>query len=74
MKIEFKDYGNEASVIITSTVFEFRRHNRVVDTALFLTPEATSNNSGFFMMKTVLSGKTQHASWAYRIALREMNR
>ncbi|HGA5699003.1 TPA: hypothetical protein ACIS09_001658 [Salmonella enterica subsp. enterica serovar Birkenhead] len=74
MKIEFQDYGAEASVIITSTVFELRKHNRVVDTAMFLTPEVASNNSGFFIMKTVLSGKTQHASRAYRIALREMNR
>lgn len=74
MNIEFKEYGDEACVIITSTVFEFRKHNRVVDTAMFLTPEVASNNSGFFMMKTVLSGKAQHASRAYRIALQEMNR
>ncbi|EAP0942968.1 hypothetical protein B7802_07395 [Salmonella enterica] len=74
MNIVFHDRGAVANVIITSTVFEFRKHNRVVDTTLFLTPEVTSNNSGFFMMKTVLSGKTQYASRAYRIALREMNR
>lgn len=72
MKIEFKDYGAEAAVIITSTVFEFRKHNKVVDTALFLTPEVTSCSSGLFIIKTVISGKTPHASRAYRIALQEM--
>lgn len=38
MKIEFNDKGVIASVTITSTVFEFRLHNRAVDTALFLAP------------------------------------
>ncbi|ECD1621475.1 TPA: hypothetical protein N3A08_003567 [Salmonella enterica subsp. salamae serovar 9,46:z4,z24:z39:z42] len=74
MKIQYQDYGAVANVVITSTLFELRKHNRVVDTVLFLTPEVISNNSGFFMMKTVLSGKTPHASRAYKIALREMNR
>lgn len=35
MKIEYQDYGAVANIVITSTVFEFRKHNRVVDTALF---------------------------------------
>ena len=34
MKIDFKDYGAVAAVTITSTIFEFRKHNRVVDATL----------------------------------------
>ncbi|EIW3593915.1 TPA: hypothetical protein G9F11_002922 [Salmonella enterica] len=74
MKIEFQDYGAVANIVITSTVFEFRKHNRVVDAVLFLTPEVVSKNSGFFIMKSVLSGKTPHASRAYRIAQQEAKR
>lgn len=31
MKIEYQDYGAVANIVITSTVFEFRKHNRVLD-------------------------------------------
>lgn len=65
MKIDYQDYGSVANIVITSTVFEFRRHNRAIDVALLLTPEMTSNSSGFFIMKTVLSGHTKHALRAY---------
>ncbi|WP_448945655.1 hypothetical protein, partial [Klebsiella michiganensis] len=54
MKIEYQDYGSDANIVVTSTVFEFRRHNRAIDVALFLVPGMTSNSSGFFIMKTVL--------------------
>ncbi|EIP3425396.1 hypothetical protein LSE82_004178 [Salmonella enterica] len=74
MKIEFQDNGTLANVVITSTVFELRKHNRVVDTVLFLTPEVVSKNSGFFIMKSVLSGKVPHALRAYRIAQQEAMR
>lgn len=37
MKFGYQDFGAVASITITSTIFEFRKHNRVVDTALFLT-------------------------------------
>lgn len=33
MKIEYQDYGAVANVVLTSTVFEFRKHNRIVDAA-----------------------------------------
>ncbi|ELM2575339.1 hypothetical protein RYT78_004964, partial [Salmonella enterica] len=59
MKIEYQDYGAVANIVITSTVFEFRKHNRVVDTALFLTLGIVANRSGIFFMKTVLSGKSR---------------
>ncbi|HAF6259525.1 TPA: hypothetical protein G9F11_002114 [Salmonella enterica] len=74
MKIEFQDNGAVANIVITSTVFEFRKHNRVVDTVLFQAPEVVSKNSGFFIMKSVLSGKAPHALRAYRIAQQEAKR
>lgn len=59
MKIEYQDYGAVANIVITSTVFEFRKHNRVVDTTLLCTPGIVANRSGIFFMKTVLSGKSR---------------
>lgn len=71
MKIEFNDQGTVSTVTVTSSVFEFRRHNRVIDIALFLTPEIVSRSSGFFIMRTILSGKTKHALRAYNHLIRE---
>ncbi|MVF05184.1 hypothetical protein [Serratia marcescens] len=73
MKIDYQDHGATASITLTSTVFEFRRHNRVVDTALFLT-NATAKRNGVFVMKTVLMGRPQVAHEAYKVMLREMAR
>lgn len=74
MIIEYQDFGAFSNVTITSTVFEFRKHNRVVDTTLFLEPEVVSEHRGFFIMKTVISGKSRHALRACRVAVREAGR
>lgn len=73
MKIDYQDHGATASITLTSTVFEFRRHNRVVDTALFLT-SVSACHSGLFFMKTVLSVRSAAVLKAYKIVLREMAR
>lgn len=73
MKIDYQDHGATASITLTSTVFEFRRHNRVVDTALFLT-SVNAHRSGLFFMKTVLSGRSAPMLKVYKIALQEMAR
>ncbi len=70
MRVEFNDQRSVSVITVTSTVFEFRRHNL----ALFLTPEITSQSSGFFIMKTILSGKTHHALRAYKHLTREAKR
>ncbi|EPU5909544.1 hypothetical protein ACY0LP_001918, partial [Enterobacter hormaechei] len=31
MKIQYQDYGAVANIVISSTVFEYRKHNRVVE-------------------------------------------
>lgn len=74
MKVEFNDQGSVSVITVTSTVFEFRRHNRAIDVTLLLTPEMTSQSSGFFIMKTVLSGQTKYALRAYKHLTREAKR
>lgn len=70
MKIEFKDQGSVSVITVTSTVFEFRRHNRAVDVALLLTTEMTSQRSGFHY-ENDLKRKTHHVLRAYKHLLRE---
>lgn len=74
MKIEFNDKGVIATTTITSTVFEFLFHNRVVDTALFLAPSVRAKRSGFFVLKTVITGKTSHVLRAYKAIKAEASR
>ncbi|ENK2735671.1 hypothetical protein AB3C09_000011 [Klebsiella variicola] len=74
MKIEFNDKGVIATATITSTVFEFRLHNRAVDTALFLAPSVRAKRSGFFVLKTVITGKTSHVLRAYKAIKVEASR
>ncbi|EAA1977959.1 hypothetical protein DOV67_14445 [Salmonella enterica subsp. enterica serovar Java] len=74
MKIEYQYYGAVANIVITSTVFEFRKHNRVLDATLLCTPGIVANRSGIFFMKTVLSGKSRDMLRAYKTILREEQR
>lgn len=74
MNIEYQDYGSVANVVITSTLFEFRKHNRVVDTTLFSTLGIVAIRSGMFFMKSVLSGKSQDMLRAYKTVQREAKR
>ncbi|HFU1332486.1 TPA: hypothetical protein ACGQST_003355 [Enterobacter kobei] len=74
MKIQYQDYGAAANIEITSTVFEFRKHNRVVDATLLCTPGIVANRSGMFFMKTVLSGKSRDMLRAYKTIQREATR
>lgn len=74
MKIAYQDYGAVANIVITSTVFEFRKHNRVVDTSLICTPGIVANRSGMFFMKSILSGKSRDMLRAYKTILREERR
>ncbi|WP_445439508.1 hypothetical protein [Citrobacter portucalensis] len=74
MKIQYQDYGAVANIVITSTVFEFRKHNRVVDATLLCTPGIVANRSGMFFMKTALSGKSRDMLRAYKTVQREASR
>lgn len=74
MKIEFNDQGSDSVITLTSTVFEFRLHNRIVDTALFLDPSFRAKRSGFFVLKTIITGKTSHVLRAYKAIKAEASR
>ena len=73
MKFDYQDHGTVASLTITSTVFEFRKHNRIVDSAL-LSADVRARRTGFFLLSSIISGKTPAVMRAYRVALRESGR
>lgn len=73
MKIEFNDQGSDSVITLTSTVFEFRLHNRAVDTALFLAPSVRAKRNGF-CFKTVITGKPSHVLRAYKAIKAEASR
>lgn len=74
MKIQYQDYGAAANIVITSTVFEFRKHNRVVDAAMLCTPGIIATRSGVLFMKSVLSGKSRDMLRANKTVQREAKR
>jgi len=74
MKLEIHDKGAVATLTITSTVFEFRKHVRVVDTILMCTPGVIASRRGFFLMKTVISGRSKEMLRANKTAAREVVR
>ncbi|GJL37364.1 hypothetical protein TUM17576_41840 [Enterobacter hormaechei] len=75
MRIDYEDKGAVATMTITSSVFEFRRHNHAVDTALFLAPGTIiASRSGFLLMKTVISGPVNKILRAYKIAQKDVQK
>ncbi|ECI3855200.1 hypothetical protein YY29_001707 [Salmonella enterica subsp. enterica] len=74
MKIEYQDYGAVANIVITSTLFEYRKHSRMVDATRLCTPGIVANRSGMFFMKTVLSGKSRDMLRAHKTVSREAGR
>lgn len=48
MKILYQDYGPVGQVVISSTVMEFRKHNRVVDAVLLACPGISASRAGVF--------------------------
>lgn len=70
MKFNFVDKGAVATLTITSSLLEFRRHNRAVDAAL-LSADVVARTSGIFIRKTVISGPVKRGLRAYRAATSE---
>ncbi|MGU9865705.1 hypothetical protein [Kluyvera ascorbata] len=71
MKLEIHDKGAVATLTIISTVFEFRKHVRVVDTVLMCTPGVIASRRGIFLMKTIISGRSKDMLRANKTAVRE---
>lgn len=74
MRIDHHQGEVISSVTITSTVFEVRKHIRVIDIALFMTPGTQVKRSGMFFMKSIITGKSRDVLRAYRVAVREAAR
>lgn len=74
MKIQYQDYGAVANIVITSSCLTLQNHNRVVDAVLFNVQGIHENRSGFFWVKSSLSGKTRDILRAYKIVQREAKR
>lgn len=74
MKLEIHDKGAVATLTIISTVFEFRKHVRIVDTVLMRNPGVVANRRGLFLMKTVISGRSKEMLRANKTAVREATR
>ncbi|MCW2485757.1 hypothetical protein J5069_07580 [Candidatus Symbiopectobacterium sp. NZEC127] len=70
MKVDYQDKGAIATITITSTVFEFRKHNRVIDAVLFAA-NVKVVRSGLFLMKSVISGPSTEMLRAYKTVVRE---
>ncbi|EEM1821164.1 hypothetical protein GKA92_23920 [Salmonella enterica subsp. enterica] len=68
MKIEYQDGGTESRLIITSWLFDWRTHNRLVDEILFRTPQLRAEDEGFFRKTTIISGKTAYVLCAEVVA------
>jgi len=73
MKFEYKLSGVLASLTITSTVFEFRKHNRIVDSAL-LSADLRARRTGFFLLSSVISGRTPAVIRTYKVVIKELER
>jgi len=74
MFIKYNEKGAIASVIITSTIFEIGKHNRILDTVIFCTPGVRVSKTGYLIMRSVISGATADILRAYRTACREAER
>lgn len=73
MRFGYQDFGAVASITITSTIFEFRKHNRVVDKVLLLV-DVSPHRTGSFFMKTVLSGRSVEVLRAHKVVVQEASR
>lgn len=55
MKITFESYGLTASVVISSSIFESRKHQHIVDAVKLKAPEVTVTTHGLFRIRTTLT-------------------
>ncbi|EOJ4175053.1 DUF4222 domain-containing protein [Escherichia coli] len=73
MKITFESYGLTASVVISSSIFESRKHQHIVDAVKLKAPEVTVTTHGLFRIRTTLTTTHLSACRVYDMALKEYN-
>ncbi|MEQ4731252.1 hypothetical protein AB7W97_01325 [Providencia rettgeri] len=73
MKLKYFDSGAVAKITVTSNLFQYKKHRRVVD-AVLLKTHATASTKHGLMIKKVITGKSSHVLRAYKVAVAEANR
>lgn len=73
MNISFESHGSAASVAITSSLFECRKHQHIVDALKFKVPEMTVTTRGCFWIRTTLATTYLTARRVYDMAHQEYN-
>lgn len=73
MKITFESYGLTASVVISSSIFESRKHQHIVDAVKLKALEVTVTTHGLFRIRTTLTTTHLSACRVYDMALKEYN-
>ncbi|EPN6878854.1 hypothetical protein ACT2XF_000056 [Providencia rettgeri] len=73
MKLNYFDGGEVAKITVTSNLFQYKKHRRVVDAVLLKTNVTASTKRGL-VIKTVISGKSSHVLRAYKVAVAEANK
>lgn len=68
MKMEFNNLGKTATVTLTSTIFEFKKHNRLAEKVVAAYAPIKMARSGSFIMKTVITGSPLDA-WLIKKSL-----
>lgn len=77
MKIKMYTFREELRfgfLTISSTVFEMRKHNRVVNAALLQVPGLPNYRKGFLFVKTTIHGSPSDIKLAFDAAKREAKR
>ncbi|HEM7578100.1 TPA: hypothetical protein U2J86_005159 [Serratia marcescens] len=73
MKIDYFDSGAVAKITVTSNLFQYKKHCRVVDAVLLKTNVTASTKYGL-VIRTIITGKSSHVLRAYKLAVVEANK
>lgn len=73
MKIGYFDSGAVAKITVTSNLFQYKKHCRVVDAVLLKTNVTASTKYGL-VIRTIITGKSSHVLRAYKVAVVEANK
>ncbi|MBG5950090.1 hypothetical protein I5E72_10080 [Proteus terrae] len=73
MKIDYFDSGAVAKITVTSNLFQYKKHCRVVDAVLLKTNVTASTKYGL-VIRTIITGKSSHVLRAYKVAVVEANK
>ncbi|CAB5558597.1 hypothetical protein AB7W40_22850 [Providencia rettgeri] len=73
MKLNYFDGGAVAKITVTSNLFQYKKHRRVVD-AVLLKMNVTASTKRGLVIKTIITGKSSHVLRAYKVAVAEANK